>query len=207
MQTMPNSSVETIDMPPQTPAENRHVSVTTKVIGSILGVFGALGLLAVVLGSCSGAIYLAAVTQPPVTEHTTQTLPLAGAGIPTITCHIDAGSLQIVAGTGNQVSVAITKSVRDFSQDQARRDLAALKVNLTQQGNAITITETYPPSSGWGLSWLTEIQRQIDLVVTVPAEANLAITSSAGDTSITGITGQIAIDSSAGRLILHQVTL
>ncbi len=207
MQTMPEANVETLETPPQATDADRHVSATTKIIGSILGVFGVLGLLAVVVGSCSGVTLFAAAAQPPVTEHATQTLALTGAGIPTITCHLAAGSLQILAGSNNQVGVDITKSVRDISQDQSRRDLATMKVNFTQQGNAITITETYPPSSGWGFLWQGSIQREIDLVITVPAAANLAITAAAADTSITGIAGQITVDSSASRLILHQVTL
>ncbi len=190
----------------ETPAlQERHVSTRTKIIGTIFGIFGALLLVSIILFSTFGVLSFEATTQPPVSTHSTQTVSVSGT--PTVTLTGAAADVQFVAGASNQVSVAVDKSVRAISRDQAQHDLDAIKVGVTQTGNAITITETIPNDWGWNFWWFHVGNRSVTLLVTVPASANLAVTAAAGNVHVSGITGQMTLDAAAGDINFQNVTL
>ena len=186
-------------------SQERHVSTRTKIIGAILSVLGVVMLVGIILFSTFGVFSIEAATQPPVSTHSTQSVSVSGT--PTITLTGDAADVQFVAGPSDQVSVAVEKSVRAISRDQAQRDLDAIKVGVTQHGNAITITESIPNDWGWNFWWLHVGDRHVALLVTVPASANLAVTASAGNVQVSGVTGQMTLDTAAGDLTFQHVTL
>jgi DUF4097 and DUF4098 domain-containing protein YvlB len=183
----------------------RHVSTLTKIIGTFLGIFGALLLVGIILFSIFGITSIVAATQPPVSAHSLQTLSVSGT--PTLTLTGAAADAQFVTGTSNQVSVAVYKTVRALSHDQAQQVLDAIKVDVTQNGNAITINEIIPNDGGRNFWWFHAGTRSVALVVTVPANANLAVTTSAGNISVNDVTGQMTFAATAGNLHFQHVTL
>jgi hypothetical protein len=117
-----------------------------------------------------------------------------------LTINDPAGQVQIVTGTSQQIVVQATRRASDASQTRAQQALDGTAVQMTQQGNALTIlgtiTTAYPLAS-----------QRIDLLVTVPAQSSLAVTLAAGNLHVTGVNGLLQIRVTAGNTVLQDVTL
>lgn len=182
--------------PPQ-----RKISTTTRVLGGCLGCLGVFIALTLVLGGITAAFGFSILRQDPLIEQSSQSFAVTAP--PQITVRSSAGNVRVEAGADGTVTVQITKSARGLSKDQERRDLNAMHVAVTQFGNTVTIDEQNDKNA----SWLSLGSRTLDLVITVPAQATLDEKLSAGNLEVSGITGQMTIEASAGNIGLHNVTL
>ena len=85
-----------------------------------------------------------------------------------LTINDTAGQVQIVTGTSQKIVVQATRRASDTSQTRAQQSLDSTAVQMTQQGNGVTIegtiTTAYPLAS-----------QRIDLVVTVPEQTSLEV--------------------------------
>lgn len=190
-----------VSLPATVPTPPRTISTTTRVLGGCLGCLGVFIALTLVFGGIATAVTLSVLRQDPLTDQSTQTLAVTAQ--PQITVHSSAGNVRVEAGAANTVTVQITKTARALSRDQERRYLNAIHVDVTQVGNTVAIDAHNDDN----VAWLFFGSREVDIIITVPAQASLDERLSAGNLEVSGITGQMTIEDSAGNIGLHNVTL
>lgn len=132
----------------------------------------------------------------------TETHEFTVAGAPVIVTRSAAGNLTVTPGRDGQVHVQVTKRVRGGILGQAdERDLDKVRVEVTQEGDRITIyTDTR------NLSLLGK-QLTIDVEITAPRSSTLDLRLAAGNTRAQGISGHISAKVDAGNMDLIDVAL
>ncbi len=129
-----------------------------------------------------------------VTE--THTLPVSGT--PTIAARNSAGTISVVRGGAEEVSLVVTKRARGiFGGTEA--DLERVPVTVRQEGNTIHVDAWYR-----GMSVTKAVT--VDLEFTIPATANLDLRVAAGNVGVEGISGALKIEVNAGNAELHNVS-
>lgn len=106
-----------------------------------------------------------------------------------------AGRIEVTGGTGSAIRIDAVKRVRHQDGDEARRLLAALRIEMTQVGNRLEVRTEYPRGE-------RRFSGQVDYTVSVPANAAVAIKSISGDVTLTGITGETRADSVSGDVVV-----
>ena len=106
------------------------------------------------------------------------------------------GAITVTGGTGHEIVVHAHKT--GWGADQAAADaaLAALKITLTQAGNAVTVKVEQPS----GLIVLNQSHNNgVDFTVEVPSDAAVKAHTSFGDVQVAGASGGVDASTSAGR--------
>jgi DUF4097 and DUF4098 domain-containing protein YvlB len=106
------------------------------------------------------------------------------------------GAITVTGGTGHEIAVHAHKT--GWGADQAAADaaLAALKITLTQSGNAVTVKVEQPS----GLIVLNQSHNNgVDFTVAVPSDAAVKAHTSFGDVQVAGASGGVDARTSAGR--------
>ena len=184
------------DRRPQGRAPRRRVAWYIPLVG------GCLTLLALLMAA--GAVLAGVASTLHFEKSTTDVQPFTVTGTPTVVVDGTVGDLSVVpAGTAgaNQVLVRATKYVHGFSPRRDERDPAQLPLDMTQDGDTVTIRpqQRHDPDSS--------TERRVDLTITVPAETNLTIKLVAGDVHLDGITGLYNVELATGDLRLSRATV
>jgi DUF4097 and DUF4098 domain-containing protein YvlB len=175
-----------------------------KLLGGCLGAF----VLLIVLFACATAglayAFFGAFGRydVPATAATTQTFAVSG--VPTVRITSQAGNIEVVRGDAAAVTVAATKHARARTHADAENTLRQISVNVTQNGNVVAVQVSMPETLGFGF---LIGDRNVDLTVTVPAQANLEARLNAGNVDVRDITGTVTIANDAGNLTLDNVSL
>jgi hypothetical protein len=186
-------------IPPTRPRRRRGSRWLMWLLGLVIGVV-VLALLACALvgGLVIGIIFKVA-NEVSATVTSTQTYTVSG--VPGLDIHNTAGRVQIQQGAPGVVSVQITKVARDTSQQAAQADLENIGVNITQIGDQLTLTTNFADEGAFiGSS-------AVNLLISVPPEANITADVTAGDVQISDINGLMEITAGAGSATLQNVTL
>jgi DUF4097 and DUF4098 domain-containing protein YvlB len=149
---------------------------TALIVALVAGVLGGLG---------------AGVTRTSVTTRT-----FAVAGTPSLVIHDTAGNVTLRTGDASRVTIQITKTVHTIDGTAADRALGNTAVTATQNGNTINVSAQFQSSWFDGLA----SRRSVDLVVTVPSNANVDTTLTAGNFEATGISGALLLTDTAGNV-------
>jgi Putative adhesin len=186
--------------PPDQPIRpRRRTPAWVKVLGGCLGAVLLLGaLFACAISFAAAALFHSSP------DATTSTQTFAVDGTPTVRIHSTAGNIHVVPGDAGTVTVQATRYGRGFSSDDAQNAVRQITVGVTRSGNTLNI-QVNEPNGGDGIHFWDN--RHVDLTVTVPEQANIAATLSAGNVDARGITGTIGIQNDAGNLSLDDVTL
>ena len=169
------------------------------MLGVVLGVI-LLALLACAL--VSGLVIGIAVklaNEVSATATSTQTYTVSG--VPALDIHNAAGRVEVQQGVPGVVNIQITKVARDTSQQAAQADLDKISVNITQVGDQLTLTTTFADEDAFISS------SAVNLLISVPPEANITANVAAGDVQIGGISGLVEVTTGAGSVTLQNVTL
>lgn len=114
-----------------------------------------------------------------------------------------AGNVQIVTGSDGNINIVATKKVSANLENLAQNELSQLTVELRQDGDTIhaegKITQEQHLIGG--------LNRSIDFVITVPALVAQDLSLNAGELTITGTRGQLALDHNAGDVYLAHMIL
>jgi DUF4097 and DUF4098 domain-containing protein YvlB len=121
---------------------------------------------------------------------------------PALEVQNSVGAITVTGGSGHAIVVHAHKT--GWGADQAAADaaLAALKISLTQAGNAVTVKVERPsglvlPSRGHA--------NGVDFTIEVPSDAAVMAHTSFGDVQVAGAIGGVDAGTSAGRAAARQV--
>ncbi len=177
---------------PQRPPERRSGNAIGWLIGGIVGALLIVGLFALLVGSTIGWFLGGGVTR--YTASTTHTYTVAAPV--SLTIQNPAGNMTIRQGSGDQVTVQVTKVVRTLNQSVATRELGQMVVNTTQDGNTISVQSNYSTSFFDGV----RSTRSVDIVVTAPQQTSVMVRLSAGNATVTDLHGKMDLQVNAGDL-------
>jgi hypothetical protein len=169
----------------------------------IAGLLVVFVVLAVVCGGATAVFAAIAFNSEPASATVDKTFSVSG--VPTLTIHGAAGSVQVNPGADGQITLHATKRVRALTHGQAQSALDAISVTTTQTGNQVSIQEGDLDNGGWFFNGFQ--QSRIDLTVTAPAHTNLALTMDAGSLDATGFTGKLTTRINAGSATLSSMTM
>jgi hypothetical protein len=130
----------------------------------------------------------------------TETHELSVGAAPRLIVRNTAGTVAVQPGAEGHVRVVVTKKVRDGLGAASERDLEQVVVNVTQEGDTISVETERRATS---LKSFT-----IDIEITAPAAcAQLEARLSAGNLVVRGLTTTLAATVNAGNLDAMDVTL
>lgn len=170
------------------------------VIGGTLGVVIVVSLLVALLAALIGSLVVSTIGQRELSATSTKTFVVSGT--PNLVLSDTAGNVTIQPGDGSQVIVHVTKHAWGSSDAVAQGGLDHMLVDMRQSGNTVTV------STQFGASYFDggPTRRTVDLLVTVPAQANADVHLAAGNLNTSRITGAIRLDASAGNVTADNVT-
>lgn len=186
--------------PPWAPRRRRSNAWVWWLVGGVLGFFVLLGLLVALIGSLIGA-WVGSVSGPRYTVESTQTFAVTGT--PNMVVRDTAGNITVRSGDAGKVTVHVTKVVRGLVNEAAQRHaLDDVTVATTQSGNTVNVTADFATNVFDG----TPGHRTVDLLITVPAGANVAVTAAAGNIDVAHIAGVYTVDAAAGNITVRDAT-
>jgi DUF4097 and DUF4098 domain-containing protein YvlB len=102
-----------------------------------------------------------------------------------------AGKVTVTGGSGKEIVIMIRKKGFGSTQADADSALAALKVDTTQNGDAVTV-KVSPQNP----------THQVDFTITVPEETAVTASNLFGDATLSNVKGDIDLKTNAGSLRL-----
>jgi hypothetical protein len=119
-------------------------------------------------------------------------------GMPTVLAHDTLGSMRVVTGGEGGVAVQVTRRARGLTTDAVPADLEAIQVSFAQDGNTIHVDVRVTTAA-------VNFNRQVwaDVVITVPAAAQLDLRAEAGNVEVGAVRGRLAAKLDAGNLELR----
>lgn len=170
------------------------------VIGGTLGVVIVVSLLVALLAALIGSLVVSTIGQRELSATSTKTFVVSGT--PSLVLSDMAGNVTIQPGDRSQVIVHVTKHAWGSSDAVAQGGLDHTLVDMRQSGNTVTVSTQFGASNFDG----GPARRTVDLLVTVPAQANADVNLAAGNLNTSRITGAIRLDASAGNVTADNVT-
>lgn len=171
------------------------------VIGGVLGVLVIGGVVIALIIALIGTFFASTVNQHE--QSTTLTRALTVSGTPSLVISDSVGNITLQTGSGSQVIVQITKHAWGSSAAVAQNGLSTTTVDVLQNGNTITVRSQFNSTYFDGGS----ARRSVDLLVTVPAQANVDAHLGAGNIIARQMSGTIRLDTGAGNVTLDGVTV
>ena len=184
----------------QYPRERRKTNWVPWVIGGVLGALLIGGVIIALIVALIGSIFTAATGQHE--QSTTLTRSLTVSGTPSLVISDPAGNITVQTGSGSQVTVQITKHAWGSSATVAQNGLSSTTVDVLQHGDTITVRSQFDTTYfDHGAA-----RRSLDLLVTVPAQANVDAHLGAGNIVARQMSGAVRLDTGAGNVTLDNVT-
>src|SRR5260370_12104659 len=112
------------------------------------------------------------------------------------------GAITVTTGGGQAIVVHAHKTGWGADQAAADASLAALKISMTQAGNAVTIQVAQP--TGFILGNRSQ-NNGVEFTIEVPTDAAVKAHTSFGDVQVTGALGGVEASTSPGRAEAHPV--
>jgi len=167
--------------------------MTTPVWVKVVALLGAIcgGVLALPM-ALAGAALIDGVT---VAHSYTLNAELAASA--TVSVDVSSGAIKVLTGPEGQVSVRERDTVRALTRRLAEIELDTLHTSLTPSSSGVSIETRSEPF----VNFATFRVRQV--TVDMPAGANLRVTAAAAEVVVTGIHGDIALESASGAVRLR----
>jgi DUF4097 and DUF4098 domain-containing protein YvlB len=111
-----------------------------------------------------------------------------------------SGDVRVTGGSGNTITVESIKRVRHRDPEEAKRQLAALRVEINNVGGRIEVRTVYPRNSRG--SWDRGMSASVDYTISVPASAMVAVKSISGDITVSSVKGEVRLETISGDVSL-----
>jgi hypothetical protein len=180
--------------PPVQPRQPGGTHVAAWIIGGIVAFVVLVGLVVTLLAALLGGFVFSTIDQRELSASATNTFVVSGT--PSLVISDAAGNITIQQGVGNQVTVQVTKHAWGIRGTDAKGVLNSTVVDVSQSANTITVNTQFSGPA----------RRSVDLIVTVPAQANANVHLGAGNIDARQFTGAIMLDTGAGNVRADTVT-
>ena len=127
---------------------------------------------------------------PEQTERFSQTYKVTGDGM--LDLQNIAGNVRVTGARGNEIRIDATKRVRSRDENQTRRLLADLRIEVSHVGNRVEVRTMFPRSSGRNTS------ASVDYVIAVPSGAVVNVKTISGDVSVAEVKGEVRAETVSG---------
>jgi DUF4097 and DUF4098 domain-containing protein YvlB len=107
-----------------------------------------------------------------------------------------SGDIRVTGGGGSEIKIEATKRVRHRDPEEAKRLLAALRIEVNNFNGRVEVRTIYPRRGSFG----NNISASVDYVIAVPAAATVALKSISGDVSVTSVTGEVRAETVSGNV-------
>jgi DUF4097 and DUF4098 domain-containing protein YvlB len=111
-----------------------------------------------------------------------------------------SGDVRVTGSTGNTITVESIKRVRHRDPEEAKRMLAALRVEINNIGGRVEVRTIYPRNDG--RYWERGLSASVDFVVSVPTSAMVAVKSISGDVTVGSVKGEVRLETISGDVSL-----
>ncbi|HKV98544.1 MAG TPA: DUF4097 family beta strand repeat-containing protein [Vicinamibacterales bacterium] len=105
-----------------------------------------------------------------------------------------SGNITVTAGSGRDTTVQIVRTSKGRTDADAKLGLERVKVEVDARGDRATVDAKYPSENRPPYSVST------DYTVTAPAGTRLTVRSISGNSTVKGITGDVAVDVTSGEV-------
>ena len=105
-----------------------------------------------------------------------------------------SGDIRVTGGSGGEIKVEATKRVRHRDAEEAKRLLAALRIDVNNFNGRVEVRTIYPRRGSFG----NNISASVDYVIVVPADATVSLKSIAGDVSVSNVKGEVRAETVSG---------
>jgi DUF4097 and DUF4098 domain-containing protein YvlB len=112
---------------------------------------------------------------------------------PTIDLTQIAGDVRVVTGRNNEVRVEAIKRVRHRDPEEAKRALAAMRIDVTHVGNRLEVRTVYPRRTD-----NRDLIGSVDYTLTVPPNAAVSTKLVSGDLSVQSVRGEVRAETVSG---------
>ena len=94
-----------------------------------------------------------------------------------------SGDIRVTGGGGSEIKIEATKRVRHRDPEEAKRLLAALRIEVNNFNGRVEVRTIYPRRGSFG----NNISASVDFVIAVPVNTAVSLKSISGDVSVTGL--------------------
>jgi DUF4097 and DUF4098 domain-containing protein YvlB len=105
-----------------------------------------------------------------------------------------SGDIRVTGGSGAEIKIEATKRVRHRDPEEAKRLLAALRIDVNNFNGRVEVRTIYPRRGSFG----NNISASVDYVIAVPADATVSLKSISGDISVTSVKGEVRAETVSG---------
>ena len=116
----------------------------------------------------------------------------------------DRGSVQIVGGSGNEVTVKVIKGANRVSKDRAEEMFDRFRLDFNQTRDGVEIYGEYSKPGFWRSSFWNRLK--VIYEIEVPSTFDLDIVTSGGSVEVENVNGEIRLKTSGGSLRLDELT-
>lgn len=168
------------------------------------GCFAVLALLVVACGAIGGmavGIFQFAFHEPMATAETLRTFAVQDT--PQLIVTNPAGAVTLATGVDNSIRIEATRHARDRTEDDARKALATIALDLRQDGETVSVVAQFTARAS---AWPGAL-RGVDLLISVPVRTKVSVTEAAGDIRVGALTGQQNLHVDAGNIDVTGATI
>ena len=109
-----------------------------------------------------------------------------------------SGDIRVTGVSGSEIKIEATKRVRHRDPEEAKRLLAALRIEVNNFNGRVEVRTIYPRRGSPGSNFGNNISASVDYVISVPADAAVALKSISGDISVTAVKGEVRAETVSG---------
>src|SRR6185436_12610511 len=109
-----------------------------------------------------------------------------------------SGDIRVTGGSGAEIMIEATKRVRNRDPEEAKRLLAALRIEVNNFNGRVEVRTIYPRRGSMGYNFGNNMSVSVDYVISVPADAAVSLKSISGDVSVTAVKGEVRAETVSG---------
>lgn len=118
---------------------------------------------------------------------------------------VDRGNIHISSHEGGGVQIKVTREVPRASASTAKDVFEKHKIEMSQDGDSVTITADNPNRSIGGIFSNPFNKLRVDYSISVPSSYNLMLKTSGGNIDVTEIKGTVDVGTAGGNLVLGSI--
>jgi DUF4097 and DUF4098 domain-containing protein YvlB len=118
---------------------------------------------------------------------------------------VDRGAIHVTSGNSDKVEVKVVRELKRGSDSEAEEIYAQHKIDISQDGNTITVEADNPNKSGGFFHKNPFNNLRVDYTISIPHSFNLNLNTSGGNIEIADVQGEVKTHTSGGNIKLGTI--